>query len=291
MSDELAENEVQTDDAEVEKLDIKQFLEQVHPSVEKEIEGLWTTAYYSSGGGSFRRITWPDLRLHCKVCAGERTFRNNSPEQVGRDKQFANAHPFYICGDCHEQTKNYALHVTLDDRGDGTLYKYGELPPFGIPVPNRLLRLFGNVDGSIFLKGRQCENLGHGIGAFSYYRRIVESHKNDIFNEIIKVAETVGAPQDLIDELEAAKVEISFAKSIGHIKTALPQGLLINGHNPLNALHGALSVGIHNESDEDCLAAAQAVRLVLSDLVEKIATLKQDNKQLNDAVQLLLSKR
>ncbi len=187
--------------------------------------------------------------------------------------------------------KRFALYAVFSDDGGGTLYKYGELPPFGIPVPNRVLRLFGGEDAKTFLKGRQCEDLGYGIGAFAYYRRVVENHRNDLFDEIIKVCRTVAAPKELIDQLDAAKGEISFSKSLEKIKTALPQGLLINGHNPLNALHGALSIGIHTETDAECLAAAQAVRLVLSDLVEKIAMLKQDNKQLNDAVQLLLSKR
>lgn len=151
--------------------------------------------------------------------------------------------------------------------------------------------MFGKVDAELFLKGRQCENLGYGIAAFAYYRRVVENHRNDLFDEIIKVCQTVGASAELIEELKAAKKEISFSKSMEKIKTGLPQGLLIDGHNPLNALHGALSVGLHGESDEDCLSNAQAVRLVLSDLIERIALLKQENKQLSVAVQRLLAKR
>lgn len=102
---------------------------------------------------------------------------------------------------------------------------------------------------------------------------------------------TVHAPEDLINELQDAKKEVSFTKAIDKVRSALPQGLLINGHNPLLALHGALSVGLHDEGDDVCLEAAHAVRLVLTDLVEKIALLKQENKQLNDAVQLLLKKK
>ncbi|PDS74347.1 hypothetical protein [Rhizobium phaseoli] len=178
----------------------------------------------------------------------------------------------YKCGDCHVEHKFYSLYAEFGEGTSGRLYKYGELPPFGVPVPNKVLRLFGK-DSKLFQKGRQCENLGYGVAAFAYYRRVVENHKNDIFEEIIKVCRTVHAPEGVITELEQAKKEIAFTKAIEAIKSALPQGLLINGHNPLLALHGALSVGLHDESDEECLAAAQAVRLVLTDLVEKIATL------------------
>ena len=120
---------------------------------------------------------------------------------------------------------------------------------------------------------------------------MVENHKNDIFDEIIKVCETVGAPQELIEELRSAKKENSFTKAIEQIKTALPQGLLIRGHNPLLALHNALSVGMHNESDAKCLEAAHDVRLVLTDLIEKISLLRQDNSELQSAVQRLVAKK
>lgn len=272
------------------KITMKQFLETVHPSLSRAVTNVWQTQF-RPGGGAYRELQWPDLRLHCQKCEGERTFRNPSDSSAQINLEAINANPVYTCGDCDEQTKHYSLYIKFEEDGFGSVYKYGELPPFGIPVPNRLLRLFGGEDAKTFLKGRQCENLGYGIGAFAYYRRVVENHRNDLYDEIIKVCRTVGAAEELITELDAAKNEISFSKSLEKIKTGLPQGLLINGHNPLNALHGALSVGLHNESDDDCLAAAQAVRLVISDLVERIAMLKQDNKQLNEAVRLLLSKR
>jgi hypothetical protein len=87
----------------------------------------------------------------------------------------------------------------------------------------RQLRLFGN-DRTNFLKGPQCENQGLGVGAFAHYRRVVENHKNEILEEIIRVCETVGAPQELIEQLGSAKKEISFTTAIEQIKTALPQG-------------------------------------------------------------------
>ena len=105
------------------------------------------------------------------------------------------------------------------------------------------------------------------------------------------MCETVEAPPQLVEELRSAKEEISFSKAMDKVKTGLPQGLLINGHNPLMALHGALSVGLHNESDEKCLEAAHAVRLVLTDLVERMSLLRQENRQLQDAVEFLIAKK
>ncbi|WP_179038761.1 hypothetical protein [Rhizobium leguminosarum] len=255
----------------------------------KDVEDLWRP--YSNPQGYKRKlIALPDLRLHCIKCEGERTFRCRDDKFFDQETEAVEFNVRFQCGDCHEQVKLFSLFAKFGESPNGEVYKYGELPAFGVPVSNKVLRLFGK-DAQMFQKGRQCENLGYGVAAFAYYRRVVENHKNDIFDEIIKVCRTVNAPDPIIAELEHAKQEIAFTKAIEAIKSALPQGLLINGHNPLLALHGALSVGLHDETDEECLAAAQAVRLVLTDLVEKIATLKQDDRQLNEAVQLLLRKK
>ena len=197
----------------------------------------------------------------------------------------------YFCSDCRMHLKSFSLWLSVDEiEGRGVAYKYGEKPPFGIPVPNKVLRLFGE-DRDNFIKGRQCENQGLGVGAFAYYRRVVENHKNEIFDEIIKVCETVGASKELIEELGSAKNEIKFTEAIKRIKIALPEGLLINGHNPLLALHNALSIGLHNESDAKCLEAAHDVRLVLTGLIERMSLLRKDKSELDGAVQRLIAKK
>jgi hypothetical protein len=289
MSDINGPAEIEEETEEVAAISYKEFLEGTHPSVVKTISDLWEMHYVHNGQN--RRAIMPrDLRLYCRNCGGERTFRSADIRNYAYNTASVDLNIKYQCGDCHEQSKLFSLYAEFGDNFDGKLYKYGELPPFGVPVPNKVLRLFGR-DGELFQKGRQCENLGYGVAAFAYYRRVVENHKNDIFDEIIKVCRTVGAAEAIIGELQQAKQEISFTKALEEIKSALPQGLLINGHNPLLALHGALSVGLHDESDAECLEAAQAVRLVLTDMVERIALLKQDNRQLNNAVQLLLKKK
>jgi hypothetical protein len=266
----------------------KEFLEKVHPSVMKKATGVWEQKM--SQVGSHAVLATPNLRLHCPDCEGERTFRCNEEVRLSikvRNGVFVS----YRCGDCHKALKLFSLFVvTSKAAARAEVYKYGELPSFGVPVPNKLLRLFG-TDSKVFLKGRQCENQGLGIGAFAYYRRVVENHKNEIFDEIIRVCETLKASPTLVEELRSAKGAVSFAKAMDHIKTGLPDGLLMDGHNPLLALHGALSVGLHKESDEECLEAASAVRLVLTDLAEKMSLLRQDKAELSRAVELLLSKK
>jgi hypothetical protein len=135
--------------------------------------------------------------------------------------------------------------------GEGVACKYGEKPPSGISVPDKVLRLVRDdgEDRENFLKDRKCEGEGLGIGAFAYYRRVVRESQSPLFDAIIGVCKTEGASQELIEQLGRAKQETKFTNAMEHIKIRLPQRLLINGHhNPLTALHGALSVGLHKRA-------------------------------------------
>ena len=134
----------------------------------------------------------------------------------------------------------FAIAVQLKDKDLCDAYKFGELPGFGPPVPTRVLRLVQS-DRELFLSGRRCENQGLGIGAFTYYSRVVENQWSRLVDEIIKVAKTIEAPQQTIDALSASRDEQQFSKAVKDLKHAIPQSLLINGHNPLILLHGALS--------------------------------------------------
>ena len=136
-----------------------------------------------------------------------------------------------------------------------------------------------------YLKGRHAENQGLGIGAFVYYRRVVENQKDRIFDEILKVSEKIGAPKELLAQLTAAKAETQFSKAVETIKQAIPQALLINGHhNPLMLLHSALSEGLHDKTDDQCLELATSIRVVLTELVERMANALQGKAELNAAV-------
>ena len=47
--------------------------------------------------------------------------------------------------------------------------------------------------------------MGFGICAFTYYRRIVENHKNELFDKFIEVAEEEHLATDKIDALRHAR--------------------------------------------------------------------------------------
>jgi hypothetical protein len=120
---------------------------------------------------------------------------------------------------------------------------------------------------------------------------VVENQKNRILTEVIKVAEKLNAHADTIAILENAKSETQFSKALSSVKDAMPQALLLNGHNPLTLLHSALSDGLHDESDERCLELAHDIRVVLGELAERLAQSMRDEAELATAVSRLLKSK
>lgn len=235
----------------------------------------------------------PDIQLHCEhdPCKGVRFFRCENKGIGLLADSFRHQFLTYRCSNCQHTTKIFAVTAKHDDNNkDGVILKFGEWPPFGPPTPARVVSLIG-PDRDLFLTGRRSENQGMGIGAFVYYRRVVENQKARIFNEIIRVSEKIGAPAESIDLLKKAREETQFSKAVGVVKDGIPQSLLINGRNPLTLLHSALSEGLHVQSDEECMVLATSIRIVLTELAERLGQALKDEAELNAAVSRLLGNR
>lgn len=262
------------------------FLESSPPSSSVDVLDL---ARFDRQFTNTLTLSTPDIELFCENerCNGIRIFRSNDYKGVSHSSinmLFID----YTCSNCSETQKKYALAVTANsaNQKSGEAYKFGELPAFGPRTPSRLISLIG-PEREVFLKGRQCESQGLGIGAFAYYRRIVENQKNRMLDEIIKVAEKLSAGHETLTLLKKAKEEQRFSDAIEPIKSALPQALLLNGQNPLTLLHRALSEGLHAKEDEHCLQLAQDIRIVLAALAENIAQALKDEEELNLAINRL----
>lgn len=270
----------------MEELTQREFLERVPPGTKVNVTDLAAEDRQGTV-----RIRTPEIELHCPQCNGQRFFAATEAE-----KYIGNFEPFdafltYVCRNCRKSQKTYAITARFDKTIlKWSVSKYGEYPSFGPPTPARTITLIG-PDRDQLLKGRRCENQGLGVGAFVYYRRVVENQKNRIFDEIIRVSKHLSSDEQLTKELEAAKQEIQFTKSVEAIKHALPQSLLINGHNPLQLLHSALSAGVHELSDEGCLELASSIRVVLIELAERLSQAMKDEAELNEAVNRLTHKK
>lgn len=290
MSDETEKEEIKQAEPEFELSD---FLESHPPNQLVRIISLATKEYKSSYGTWVDELLTPQIQLHCsnESCNGPRFFRfvgNYRPEIKHKDHTFT--YITYRCYNCLKEEKTFSIAAKMDSEysGSGICYKFGELPNFGPPTPSRLIKLIG-PDREEFLKGRRCENQGLGVGAFIYYRRVVENQKNRILEEIIKVSEKVGADESKIQILKEALSESQFSTALKNAKDAIPESLLINGHSPLLLLHSALSEGVHALSDEKCLELASSIRIVLSELSDRLSQALKDEAELSKALGTLMN--
>lgn len=264
------------------------FLENHPPNNQVIVKDIFENGNYGNG----YRLKTPDLQIHCtnSHCNGIRFFTNTSGYEYANNEKQNDFYLIYQCKNCEMEIKTFSIHLDIINNEYARVCKYGELPSYGPPTPSRMIKLIG-PDRDIFLKGRQCENQGLGIGAFTYYRRVVENQWSRFVESIINVARTINAPKAMIDDLEKTKSDFRFTRSVEDTKAAIPGTLLINGHNPLTLLHSALSEGVHDLTDEECLNLATSVRIVLAELSEKISNALKDEKEIKDAVTRLLSKK
>ena len=272
---------------------IAEFLESTPPNQLIHISDL--SQYTASSYGWNDVMRTPEIQLHCdhENCNGIRFFRCVSGE--GRHLESKDYGFFYVtyrCSNCQKVQKTFSLAAKVDanTKPQGECYKFGELPTYGPPVSSKLIKLIG-PDRDEFLKGRRCENQGLGVGAFIYYRRVVENQKNRILGEIIKVSEKIEAAEEKIQQLKSAVTETQFSKALNMAKDAMPESLLINGHSPILLLHSALSEGVHTLTDEQCLELAGSVRIVLGELSERLSQALKDEAELTKALSTLMNKK
>jgi hypothetical protein len=187
----------------------------------------------------------------------------------------------YRCKHCEQSKKIYNILVlTFPGKDIVKIIKVGEYPEIGPNIPATASKLLSGKNRELIMKGLRSESQGLGIGAFSYYRRTLDIIKNDLIDQMIKVSETINATEDFILSLKDAKKEEGFANSVDKIKKVIPDGLLINGENPLRLLNTALSKGIHAKDDKECLEAAQGIKIILFNLLARITDLVKEDKEL-----------
>ena len=283
---------------------IKQFLESdpLYKSIQVELPLL--------------RRQWPKapVNAECPTCGSSQTFNmvNDYDQKDDVDKSVGVSNPprpdsngvrlVYRCAGCGRSHRYYLLHVVqLSVRGGGGQYapspskataaiqKIGQYPGWDISPDPELAKKLGDRVGT-FRKGLICESQGFGIGAFAYYRRIVE----DLIDELLEDIRQIIPPNELNDyaaALEKAKQSKRATDKIEHVKDLLPRSLRPGGVNPLSLLHDALSQGLHALSDAECLEEASTIRDAVTILVHHVDLSRASAELFQKNVKRLLDRR
>jgi len=230
------------------------------------------------------------VHMDCPVCGSEQTFNMTNNYQ---EWDMAHGHPVkgcvvravYKCTSCNRFPRYFLLKFGSDQ---DYVMKVGQEPPIDITLDPTLKKALGSL-AEYYKKGRISESQSYGIGAFGYYRRIVESFIDKLLTEIKDIIPEEDREPYLI-ALEKAKEKKVAADKISLVKDLLPPQLRPGGMNPLQILHDALSEGLHQESDERCTELAEQIREVLEFLAKQVAEIKTTSAKFTKGMRKLLDR-
>jgi DNA-binding transcriptional ArsR family regulator len=129
--------------------------------------------------------------------------------------------------------------------------KVGQYPAWDISIDKSISSVLGKYK-ELFKKGLICESQGYGIGAYAYYRRIVELSIDELLDDICELVDESGRDKYKIALRKTKETSVASEK-IELVKDLLPASLRPAGMNPLGLLYGFLREGIHDKSDEECI--------------------------------------
>lgn len=297
-------------------------------TTELEVDAYPLKKYLANIGGGLVRgrgtqpHAWvapiPRLKLFCSVCNGMRNF-NPSPSysltqacvdlgqgprtyNPGSGKEIVTGQHVdqflrSTCGDCNKEVKKYSLAVEIlsDLPAEGKtakaklkLTKFGEIPKPIKPINPKIKRLI-KAEWEMYRKGADDEAAGNGIGAFAYYRRVVEASRDLIVDSMCTAASKLNVPDEDIQKIQESKKSRSFTESIAAVDHLFPSELKFNDQNALLALYGPLSEGLHKKSDEECLEAASHIRTLLDALGERLEQVIEQEETIQNALKGLQS--
>ena len=237
------------------------------------------------------KIPKPKIHMFCEFCDSEQTFimSNDYWDTVGKTyfpSRGLCVLAKYMCVGCETFQRYFLIKISIDL---GYIMKVGQYLPWDISIDKNTEKTLKD-HAAIFKKGLTCESQGYGIGAYAYYRRIVEL----IIDELLDSISDLMAGEDKIKyqkALDATKKVNNAQQKIELVKDILPPILRPNGMNPLSVLHDDLSCGLHQENDDECLRLAKEVREVLIFLIDQTIRSKESSKTFTDGMKKLLEKK
>jgi len=245
---------------------------------------------FSAKVGFLQHLPKPPIHMWCGLCKSEQTFtmRNEYWGNLKSTQLYVAKGmvvlAIYSCAACNGYQRYFLLKF-----GEDEVRKVGQEPPWEIGIDKNLERVLG-THADLYKKGLTCESQGYGLGAFSYYRRIVEEIIDGLLDQI---ADLLGGEERAryADALAKTKCTKVAQEKIDLVKDLLPALLRPNDLNPLSVLHDSLSVGLHSESDEDCLDRAAHIRESLLFLVSQVGSARAAAGGFTERMRKLLEKK
>ena len=162
------------------------------------------------------------------------------------------------------------------------LQKIGQYPSFNIEPDTILKKYLSLEDLDNYKKAITCLSVNFGIGAYSYFRRIIE---NEIKRMIIDISELSFDGVDNVKQaLKNYENDHQMGKLIDTLNNFLPYSLKQFGDNPVRLLYEQLSGGIHLFSDTVCIDKARQIDILLKFVIKSINEEKYQHNDIRNAM-------
>jgi hypothetical protein len=208
----------------------------------------------------------------------------------------------YLCVDCEEDSVVFVVSTEVEKKTEraypgpnvtrtiaSDTWKVGQLPQPSVSVAPRLEKHLGD-DAELYRKGLTCLNEGFGIGAVSYFRRVVENKTNELIDVVAELAAAEGVPDDQVKRLRSAKDEKAYEKKLKVAAPLVPTSLRPGGVNPLAELYRLLSLGLHGRTEDECVQIADDLRSIFEYVFERLRAQFEDHRSFTEKITKIASK-
>jgi hypothetical protein len=201
----------------------------------------------------------------------------------------------YQCVLCQKDDVSIVVRIAERDAQAGyatlKVQKIGEFPPPSIEIPRDLEKRLGDSAG-LYKNALICRNANFGVGALAYIRRVIEDKTNELIEVIAAQADSYGTDSKVVVAIRAAKDEkMTFDQRLQLASEAMPSTLKPDGANPLAALYGLLSDGLHAKSEEDCIRIVDEIRDVFEYVFARLRAEIEDRNKVMSKVKKWLGGR
>jgi hypothetical protein len=177
-----------------------------------------------------------------------------------------------VCQSCEKYHVNIIISgVTQKEKPKYFIRKIGQYPaPESsiVKLPNDMSDFLNEENCELYRKGLKNLELEYGIGALSYFRKMIENQLDRIIGALSDPYSPDG--HKIAEAVAAYKKDQQKSKLIEDITQYLPRNLKEHGANILLVLCDAASMDIDEFTEKQCIKKAKDIDTIVRYLVRKI---------------------
>jgi hypothetical protein len=139
-----------------------------------------------------------------------------------------------------------------------TVLKAGQYPKLEITIPKEFGAALGDKR-SLYMRGMTLRHNAYGIGALTYFRRVIEDTTDEMLDLLEEAMTATGADPGALAALKQAKDGTRFEDKVRIAGEVMPANLRPKNVNPFADLYKLLSIGLHDRTDEECCEIVDAM--------------------------------